>query len=127
MKTIAATEAKNRFGELLEGAAVEPVRIERNGRPVAYVVSAAEYEDVEELLGFARAARRIANEDQEALDVLRRFSAGEIPRRVAVSALGLRGYGQLLRCLDAAGLARPVVPEAERSKMVEEMLRAIRG
>lgn len=44
VKMIAAREAKQGFGKLLDDAQREPVRIERNGRPVAVVVSSAEYE-----------------------------------------------------------------------------------
>ena len=43
MKTFTATEAKNRFGEVLDDAMVEPVVITKNGRDVAVLVSMAEY------------------------------------------------------------------------------------
>lgn len=39
MNALDATAAKNRFGQLLEAAARQPVAIERHGRVVAYVVS----------------------------------------------------------------------------------------
>ncbi len=41
MKTMQATDAKNRFGELLEESANGPVRIQKNGRDVAVVMSSA--------------------------------------------------------------------------------------
>ena len=44
MSTIAAREAKLRFGELLDTAQREPVTIEKHGRRVAVVLSAAEYD-----------------------------------------------------------------------------------
>ena len=44
IKTVAAAEAKQSFGRLLDDAQHDPVRIERNGRPVAVVLSMAEYE-----------------------------------------------------------------------------------
>ncbi len=44
MKIMQASEAKNRFGELLESSATEPVVIRKNGRDVAVVVSKAEYD-----------------------------------------------------------------------------------
>ena len=44
MGTIAAREAKLRFGELLDTAQREPVTIEKHGRRVAVVLSAAEYD-----------------------------------------------------------------------------------
>jgi antitoxin Phd len=49
LKTVAAKEAKQSFGRLLDDAQHEPVRIERNGRPVAVLLSMAEYELFEKL------------------------------------------------------------------------------
>ncbi|HVY52429.1 MAG TPA: type II toxin-antitoxin system Phd/YefM family antitoxin [Devosia sp.] len=43
MSEMTATDAKNRFGELLEMVHREPVRIQKNGRDVAVVVSAEDY------------------------------------------------------------------------------------
>jgi prevent-host-death family protein len=47
MKVIPATEAKNRFGELLEAAILEPVEIAKNGRTVAVVVSVDTYRNMQ--------------------------------------------------------------------------------
>ena len=47
MQIIPATEAKNRFGELLETVNREPVEIAKNGRTVAIVISAKTYQDME--------------------------------------------------------------------------------
>jgi len=44
MKTMQATDAKNRFGELLEDAISEPVLIQKNGRDVAVVMSKTEFD-----------------------------------------------------------------------------------
>lgn len=44
MKTLGASEAKNRFGELLDLARREPVQIEKKGRSVAVVLSIEEFE-----------------------------------------------------------------------------------
>jgi len=44
MREIAATEAKNRFGQMLEMTALEPIAIEKKGRPVAVILSVAEYQ-----------------------------------------------------------------------------------
>jgi len=43
MKTMTATDAKNRFGELVDMARGEPVRIQRQGRDVAVVLSPEEF------------------------------------------------------------------------------------
>ncbi len=42
-------EAKNRLGELLDAAQRGPVTIEKHGRPVAVMVSAQDYQDLETL------------------------------------------------------------------------------
>jgi prevent-host-death family protein len=44
VKVMQATDAKNRFGELLEDAISEPVVIQKNGRDVAVVMSKAEFD-----------------------------------------------------------------------------------
>jgi prevent-host-death family protein len=44
VKTVSATEIKNRLGQYLGRVAVEPVAIEKNGRPVAVLLSFEEYE-----------------------------------------------------------------------------------
>lgn len=49
MREAAATEAKNRFGQLLETALTEPVAIEKKGRPVAVLMSFTEYQRLVEL------------------------------------------------------------------------------
>ena len=43
-KHVTATEAKNRFGELLETVNSEPVFIRKNGRDVAVLMSKADFE-----------------------------------------------------------------------------------
>ncbi len=44
---MSASDARNNFADLLEFASKNPVRIERNGRSVAVVVSAEEFERME--------------------------------------------------------------------------------
>lgn len=43
MRTVAASDAKNRFGELLDMAQQGPVRVQRQGRDVAIVLSPEEF------------------------------------------------------------------------------------
>ena len=43
MAEITATDAKNRFGQMLEMAQAEPVRIQKNGRDVAVMLSPEQY------------------------------------------------------------------------------------
>jgi len=44
MKNIAARDAKNGFGHLIDLARAEPVMIEKHGRPVVVVLSVEEFE-----------------------------------------------------------------------------------
>ena len=48
MNTITATDAKNRFGELIDMAQSEPVRVQRQGRDVAVVLSPEEFRRLSE-------------------------------------------------------------------------------
>jgi prevent-host-death family protein len=43
-KVVTATEAKNRFGELLESVATQPVFIKKNGREVAVLISKSDFD-----------------------------------------------------------------------------------
>lgn len=43
MKAASATEVKNRFGRYLEAALLEPVVIEKSGRPVAVLLGFEDY------------------------------------------------------------------------------------
>jgi prevent-host-death family protein len=67
MRTMSAKEAKSRFGELLLAAQREAVVIERNGRPVAVVLSHEEHEEIERMkLEWLRAAVAEGIADAEA-------------------------------------------------------------
>lgn len=49
MYKVNATDAKNKFGLLIDTAKREPVVIEKNGRPAAYVLSPEEYSKLSEI------------------------------------------------------------------------------
>jgi prevent-host-death family protein len=62
---MSAKDAKNHFGELLLDAQRAPVTIEKNGRPVAVVLSYEEHEEIERMkLTWLKAA--IAEAEQAA-------------------------------------------------------------
>jgi len=44
MKTVAAKEAKNRFGQLIDDAQRQPVTVEKNGRPFVVVQSFEDFQ-----------------------------------------------------------------------------------
>ena len=46
MAKMTATEAKNKFGQMLEMARTEPVRIQKNGRDVGVVLSPEDYQEL---------------------------------------------------------------------------------
>jgi prevent-host-death family protein len=48
MTEITATDAKNRFGQVLEMARVEPVHIQKNGRDVGIVLSPEQYKALQD-------------------------------------------------------------------------------
>jgi prevent-host-death family protein len=49
VKTLTATDAKNRFGELIDMAQAGPVRVQRQGRDVAVVLSPEEFRRLSEV------------------------------------------------------------------------------
>jgi len=80
VRSMAAVDAKNRFGELLDAAQREPVTIKKHGRPVAVVVSAEDYKELEELK-----LARLRGEIRKELDDL---DAGRtVDGRKAIAAL----------------------------------------
>lgn len=92
MKGVAAREAKNRFGQLMDDAQHEPVTIEKNGRPIAVVMSLGAYEAAEarkiELLrrdvaesDADLAAGRFRPLDQETLDEIKATARRQLTER----------------------------------------------
>ena len=49
MKAVTANEAKTQFGDMLMSVQRAPVQISKNGKPVAVMVSAEDYEKMEDL------------------------------------------------------------------------------
>jgi prevent-host-death family protein len=127
MKSFSATEAKNRFGDLLSEATREPVSIEKNGRVVAVVVPAMDYERAKDAIALGRVTDRILSGDEEALGILKEYSARKRTRQAAMTALGLENYSQLLKALRRARLDGPMLPEAEQEAMIRDLTRVVRG
>jgi prevent-host-death family protein len=65
MKHFTATEAKNRFGEMLEISAVETVVIEKNGRDVAVLLSKEEYDRLTNALWRKDAVKHLHEESMQ--------------------------------------------------------------
>jgi prevent-host-death family protein len=67
MEVLSANEAKAHFGDLLIKARRAPIQINKNGKPVAVVVSAEDYESMDALkLRLVQARARQAEADIEA-------------------------------------------------------------
>jgi prevent-host-death family protein len=49
VEKVTATDAKNKFGMLIDMAQKSPVAIEKQGRSVAVIISSAEYARLEEI------------------------------------------------------------------------------
>ena len=49
MQALTANDAKTQFGDLLLKAQREPIQINKNGKPVAVVISIDEYQQMEEI------------------------------------------------------------------------------
>jgi len=49
MQSLTANDAKTQFGEMLLKVQREPVQINKNGKPVAVVISMDEYQQMEEV------------------------------------------------------------------------------
>ena len=78
MREIAAREARNRFGRLLDAAQAAPVRVTKKGRPVGVVMSVQQYDrlrgaawarlaETMDRLGAEAAARSLTERGLEAL------------------------------------------------------------
>ncbi|WP_119423000.1 type II toxin-antitoxin system Phd/YefM family antitoxin [Desertibaculum subflavum] len=83
MRSMAAGDAKNRFGELLDSAQREPITIEKHGRPVAVVISAEDYKELEGLK-----LARLRREIQKGLKAI--GSGRVVDGRAAIDALRRR-------------------------------------
>ena len=64
MKVVAATEAKNRLGAILDEAQREPIIISRQDRNIAVVLSMAEFERLRagNVQAFLEARKKVAEE-----------------------------------------------------------------
>lgn len=94
MKSVAATEAKNQLGQVIDDACADLVMLERHGKETVALMPAAE-------------AR---------LCILSAYATGVLSRSVAMIRLGYTWYGQLKDAMSAAGL-RIQLPEPVQQQM----------
>jgi len=58
----------------------------------------------------------------EKLTALVQYSAGRIPRRLAMDSLGITDYGELLQAMSSVGLPRPILNQATREEMINRIV-----
>lgn len=69
MKALSANEAKTQFGNLLLNAQREPVQINKNGKPVAVMMSIDDYQGIESLkLKLLQDRAKKAKQDTNTID-----------------------------------------------------------
>lgn len=107
IRVINATEAKNRFGAIIQRAYLreEHLIIKRGGIPVVAIVPMADYE------------RLIPPEELPP----------EITEEVSVSTKEERARQRLLKLLERVHQKMPDVPEEEAQRDIEEAIRALRA
>lgn len=88
MKTYTATEAKNKFGQLLDDAQRGPVRIEKHGRGSSYIVSEADYEVIQAQK--ERALRDMLAESQRDIDAGRTIPAEIVHEEIRQKLLQMK-------------------------------------
>jgi len=124
---LSATDAKNRFSELLDAAEDHPVRIDRNGKTVAYVINAQDFDHIAGAASLARIERLLAAGSPSVAEPLRAYSAGTLSRQKAIDALMLKNYSHLLDALDLAKLPRPAIPPSAEKEMISSLQEVLRG
>lgn len=88
MKTYSATEAKNKFGQLLDDAQRGPVRIEKHGRGSSYIVSEADYEVIQAQK--ERALLEMLEESQRDIDAGRTIPAEIVHEEIRQKLLQMK-------------------------------------
>ncbi len=107
IKVVTATEAKNRFGELIKGAYLreEHLIVKRDGIPVVAIVPMADYE------------RLVNAEDLPA----------DLADEIASSSKAMHARSQLAAFLDQVHDKIPDVPEEEVERDIAEAVQAVRA
>ena len=121
MRTFSATDAKNNFGSVLDAIALSPVCIEKNSQPVAVVISAHDFSEMENDYVMSKAKSRLIAGDQLTIETLTKYSNSEISSIEATDKLGLKFYGQLLDLLGLTNLPFPSLG----SERIDSMVAAI--
>jgi len=125
MKTFTATEAKNKFGLVLDTIDSDVVEVIKNGKVAAYILSPREYSAMDASHSLIKIKQKILAGDKKVLGLLRQYSGGVIDKHRVIRDLDLTSQGQLLDVMGFAGLPLPRVPSDELDMMVAKALKLI--
>ncbi len=122
---VSATEAKNGFGGVLDALADGPVGIEKNGKPVAVMLSAERFDALQQFELFESLRNQVLERQPSVLGVLHAYKDAKLSSRDAALKLGLSDSGQVLDLMGFAQLGIPEIPDdLLRSQL--ESLQALR-
>jgi prevent-host-death family protein len=68
MTWITATDAKNKFGQVLDMAQAEPVHVQKYGRDIAVIISAAEYQRLQAASAAPKVSPRVQQLRAESME-----------------------------------------------------------
>lgn len=118
---ISATEAKNSFGGVLEALENGPVGIEKNGKPVAVMLSAERFNALQQVELFESLRNQVLQKQPDVLSVLQAYKRAEISTRDAAAKLGLSDLGQVLDLMGVAQMGIPEVPDQLMHAQLEQL------
>ena len=95
MKTISATDAKNKFGSLMSAISAGPIAITKNGKIAAYLTPSQNDED-----------HSLTKEQLD--EIINSYASGKMTRRNVEEATGL-WFSDILEELERRGLQLPKV------------------
>jgi prevent-host-death family protein len=107
IKTVTATEAKNRFGEMIKGAYLndEHLIVKRDGIPVVAIISIQDY------------TRLVAGKDLPQ----------EVAEELQTEAEAAQARSKLQAFLDAIHRKLPSIPDEETEQDIQEAIQAVRS
>ncbi len=118
---ISATEAKNGFGGVLEAMQDGTVGIEKNGRPVAVMLSAERFNALQQVELFESLRNQVLQRQPDAFSVLQAYKRAEISTRDAAAKLGLSDLGQVLDLMGVAQMGIPEIPDQLMHAQLEQL------
>lgn len=125
MRTVPASEMKNRLGAYIEAAQAEPVVVERSGRPSVVLLSIAEFErlktlEVRQLAEPEAGYQAMAADQSRESEALEWTSAARRPGTLSLNGALLRQAKELN--LDSARIAEQALESEIRSRRAQNWL-----